>query len=106
MNECLIDNGGCEQSCQDTPLGFECQCGSGYTLNADELSCDGNDNYADINVGATPTHITPSLSQSQFEDGLLHKRDIFSILSCSLGITATLTSCYTQCLQRAAYIGT
>lgn len=28
-NECLIQNGGCDHSCNDTPAGFYCECSLG-----------------------------------------------------------------------------
>ncbi|XP_063697289.1 low-density lipoprotein receptor isoform X3 [Culicoides brevitarsis] len=31
-NECLVQNGGCEHSCVDTPAGYYCECRDGYKL--------------------------------------------------------------------------
>ena len=103
VDECLTDNGGCAHICQNTPLSFTCYCHDGYTLRADGQSCDGNDKF--INIGATPQSVVPSISeyQSQGDKSYVQKRDSFSIFSCSMG--ATLTSCYNQCLQRAASVG-
>lgn len=108
VDECLVDNGGCEQRCEDTALFYTCGCGDGYTLTTNGLTCDGNNNNELIITGATPQIITPSLTQYQHEDDghSIIKRNPFSILSCSLGIMATLTSCYTQCLQLADTVGT
>ena len=41
MNECAVDNGGCDAICVDTPLSFECQCHLGYYLAEDKFSCEG-----------------------------------------------------------------
>ncbi|KAI8488057.1 carbohydrate binding [Branchiostoma belcheri] len=39
-DECASSNGGCEQTCTNTPGGFLCSCQHGYTLNRDGLTCD------------------------------------------------------------------
>ena len=107
VDECLIDNGGCEHHCQDTPLYYVCECDTGYTLNTNGQTCDGNDINELVITGATPKPVMPAFTQYQSEDeGNVVKRDIFSILSCSNGDMATLTSCYSQCLQLAETVGT
>ncbi|XP_019631561.1 PREDICTED: fibrillin-1-like [Branchiostoma belcheri] len=37
-DECAVSNGGCEQTCTNTPGGFLCSCQHGYTLNRDGLA--------------------------------------------------------------------
>jgi len=39
-DECAIDKGGCDQICTNNAGGRTCSCNSGYTLNADGVSCD------------------------------------------------------------------
>ena len=41
IDECLSDNGGCEQNCHNQIGNFYCTCHSGYTLNNNNLDCDG-----------------------------------------------------------------
>ena len=48
INECLVNNGGCEFSCTNlegisstTGLGYQCGCDNGYQLAPDNHSCDG-----------------------------------------------------------------
>ena len=41
VNECLVANGGCMQSCINTAGSYYCTCGSGYTLNTDGHNCEG-----------------------------------------------------------------
>ena len=36
------NNGGCEQNCTNTNGSFICSCRDGFTLSADQRSCDGN----------------------------------------------------------------
>lgn len=43
INECLADNGGCEQNCMDIDGSFECACNSGYRLAMNNRSCNGKD---------------------------------------------------------------
>ena len=42
VNECEDNNGGCEGTCVNTPMSFECHCGDGYSLAADGRNCEGN----------------------------------------------------------------
>ena len=48
INECLVDNGGCEFSCTNleginnaTGLGYQCGCDNGYQLTPNNHDCEG-----------------------------------------------------------------
>ena len=41
IDECMSDNGGCNQTCTNIYGSFECSCGTGYHLAANNLDCDG-----------------------------------------------------------------
>ena len=41
VNECTVNNGGCQQRCVNTPGSFRCECNSGYSLNSDKRTCSG-----------------------------------------------------------------
>ena len=41
INECLTNNGGCEQVCTNTEGSFVCSCNSGFILNSDNFTCNG-----------------------------------------------------------------
>ncbi len=41
VNECLTNNGGCDQTCTDTADSFVCSCSSGYNLASNGLTCNG-----------------------------------------------------------------
>ena len=38
-NECLINNGNCEEKCKNNPGSYECVCKDGYMLQSDKHSC-------------------------------------------------------------------
>ena len=42
VNECLINNGGCEQICTSVDGSHQCSCTPGYMLEADNLNCEGS----------------------------------------------------------------
>ena len=42
INECSIGNGGCQQTCINTPGSYHCGCRSGYKLTSDNTTCEGN----------------------------------------------------------------
>jgi hypothetical protein len=48
INECLENNGGCEQSCSNTDGSFKCSCRSGFNLASDGRYCE------DVNECLTP----------------------------------------------------
>ena len=50
IDECDTSNGGCNQTCTNTEGSFECSCGVGYLLAADNQDC----------VGKTTDNITES----------------------------------------------
>ena len=41
IDECSTSNGGCEQVCTNTIGSFYCSCNDGFSLNANETTCDG-----------------------------------------------------------------
>jgi hypothetical protein len=41
INECLVNNGGCEQICRNVPGSNQCTCLSGYRLSNDKKTCEG-----------------------------------------------------------------
>ena len=41
IDECALDNGGCDHECKNKPGSFECSCKSGYTLGKDGTTCTG-----------------------------------------------------------------
>ncbi|XP_013385287.1 multiple epidermal growth factor-like domains protein 6 [Lingula anatina] len=49
VNECLSNNGGCQQMCRNFWGGHECRCQAGYRLGADGKSCHDIDECQDMN---------------------------------------------------------
>ena len=41
INECINNNGGCDQFCDNFPGYYQCICFKTYTLNADNRTCEG-----------------------------------------------------------------
>jgi len=41
INECVVNNGGCQHECCNTPGSFTCSCPPGYQLTADGRHCQG-----------------------------------------------------------------
>ena len=40
-NPCLINNGGCSQTCINTPGSYECACDDGFMLSRNKHNCKG-----------------------------------------------------------------
>ena len=41
IDECLINNGGCQHHCHDSDGSYTCSCSNGYQLNSDGHTCEG-----------------------------------------------------------------
>ena len=48
INECSANNGECSQTCSNTNGSFVCSCMIGYTLSADNLTCNGKHGYVNL----------------------------------------------------------
>ena len=55
VNECLTNNGGCEQECSNQPGSFVCFCNVGFELNGDGVTCDDIDECLTQNGGCAQT---------------------------------------------------
>lgn len=55
INECLANNGGCQQTCNNLPGTYECECVAGYVLASDHVSCSDLDECATANGGCGQT---------------------------------------------------
>ena len=42
VNECRVNNGGCDHGCINTVSSYYCTCRTGYNLQSDKHSCKGN----------------------------------------------------------------
>ena len=40
-NECLVENGGCEQRCVNKEGSYQCECNQGFQLQTDMRTCEG-----------------------------------------------------------------
>ena len=59
INECVSQNGGCEQSCQNTIGSHSCSCLSGYLIDNNGYNCTGLCNkYAFIWKSLYSIHLT------------------------------------------------
>ena len=59
INECLIDNGGCEYNCTNleginstTGLGYQCGCHNGYQLASNNHDCIGKEHLINQIISA------------------------------------------------------
>nr|XP_026693868.1 fibrillin-3 isoform X4 [Ciona intestinalis] len=55
VNECLVDNGQCDQVCVNTHNSFYCECQEGFTLGVDAASCVDNNECLTDNGGCSDT---------------------------------------------------
>ena len=45
IDECLTDNGGCPETCENTDGSYRCSCWEGYKLDNDNYTCIGRISY-------------------------------------------------------------
>ena len=56
-NECIIGTSGCTQQCNNTVGSYTCSCRMGYTLDADNRTCNGEyKNYFTLQLLTLPTN--------------------------------------------------
>ena len=41
VNECAVDNAGCQQVCTNIPGSYMCSCNDGFQLDEDKHNCSG-----------------------------------------------------------------
>ena len=70
IDECLDDNGGCQQICTNLIGSHECSCELGYTLQQDKIRCVGECTWYQLWVMLTviiiPTPIATSSRSMQY----------------------------------------
>ena len=44
IDECMLNNGGCDHVCVNTDGGHECECDRGYQLGSNGFTCSGRNN--------------------------------------------------------------
>ena len=73
VNECQINNGGCEQVCTNTESSYECSCNSGYQLAGDGINCNGKyfQIHSHLYTGSTRLVICTLLKFMLFTDTLM-----------------------------------
>ena len=63
VNECAINNGGCEQICNNTIGSFICTCDTGYQLDENGMNCSGKiwidfeQQLSDVDSVCTALHV-------------------------------------------------
>ena len=45
IDECAVNNGGCDHICTNVPGSFYCSCRSGYNLQSDRRTCRGKPDF-------------------------------------------------------------
>ncbi|XP_013380568.1 uncharacterized protein LOC106151732 isoform X2 [Lingula anatina] len=62
VNECLVNNGGCQQTCVNEVGSFHCECSPGFTLHSDGKTCVDKDECA---LGVASCHVLASCVNTQ-----------------------------------------
>ena len=62
INECLVNKGGCSQTCTNTIGSFVCSCQNGFDLNSDNLTCQGKVKYMHVPIHHYKTPIFEKLN--------------------------------------------
>ena len=76
INECEINNGGCEQMCNNTNGSFFCSCEMGYQLDSSGLNCS--------------SMVTTQLCLSAFNSATLYVYQANYMFAFGLGLYLTL----------------
>lgn len=111
IDECSSSNGGCEHTCVNTDQSFYCTCRQGYTLKADQQTCEGTltqlNSYVSLNfntflinflliktpfcylfaANSCPSLSTPSNGQISLSSGLV--KGSTATYTCNNGYKAT-----------------
>lgn len=89
INECLMNNGGCDHFCRNTVGSFECGCQKGHKLLTDERTCQGEHPRA-----PSATHSQPMVSAPAFQilsDS--QERKTFKLVSSGYRNSPKLSAC-------------
>ena len=75
MDECSINNGECEQMCNNTIGSFYCTCGSGYQLDENRTNCSGTilSNSRMIYVDSACAVLCVDINECQMDDDNCHE---------------------------------
>ncbi|QED28182.1 hypothetical protein FRD01_13260 [Microvenator marinus] len=71
IDECAEETDTCAQVCQDTPGSYTCACDTGYTLQADQQTCQANQYWVTLDTqGGTPTTNPAAVTYGQSYGGI------------------------------------
>lgn len=80
INECSLNNGGCEHGCENTVGGFECFCHPGYKLHWNKKDCIGKPSWFMRDASAMAWYDDPSRLNTGKRAGGMKTGDTFDSL--------------------------
>lgn len=93
INECSLNNGGCEHTCENTMGSFECHCHAGYRLHWNKKDCIGKMSLSDSECWISVSDDV-GLAGNQWK---LEAGDTFEFLYLALSVCAIAEQTDTRC---------